>query len=133
MIDEVDVRGISLSRLDLEVRLHVTNPNFFGVIVRDVPFRLELLRESGEVLEIARGNAGRMKIPRNGSTRVTVPVSTDNSGLLFVLTDLLARNGASVSITGVVTVDCWITGWSFPFTRTMTVTPAMIAGLGQRR
>lgn len=132
-IDDLAVRGISLSHLDIEVRLRVTNPNFFGVVVRGVPFQLELHRERGETLEIAKGNVGRVKIPRKGSTLITVPVSTDNSGLLSVVTDLLTRHGASFSITGVATIDCWITGWSFPFTRDVAVTPAMIAGLGKNR
>lgn|GEM_PF-66664 len=128
-MEDIAFQGIFFSRLDHEIRLRLTNPNFFGVVVRQVPFRLELIRENGKTSEIARGTVGEVKIPRKGSVVVTIPISADHSGLLLTASDLPAHGGSALSVTGVATIDCLVTGWSFPFTRTVMVNPAMITGL----
>ena len=127
-VEDVAVRGISLSHLNLDVRIRITNPNILGVVVREVSFQLTLPREGDSPIPLAKGTMGEVKIPRKGSTDVAVPVSTSNTGLLSVILNLLGKGGAPVSITGVAKIDAGITTWSFPFTREMTITPAMITG-----
>lgn len=127
-IEDVAIRGISLSHLDLDVCIRVMNPNFLGVTVREVTFQITLPQNGMAPLQIAQGIMGETKIPRKGSIDVTVPVSTSNSGLLSVILNLIGRGDLPVSVTGVAKIDAGITTWSFPFTKEITITPAMITG-----
>ena len=131
-IDDLRIRSFSLSRLGLDVVIRVVNPNFFGVTVEELPFRITCRTGEGET-EIAAGTVNHVRIARSSETTVTVPVATDNAGFIRAIAAFLTQGAIPVTVTGVATIDCFVTSWCFPFTRSLTVTPEMVVDLAARK
>ena len=71
-LEEVRLRAISLSSLDLVVLIRVENQNPLGITLRELPFTV--LCSSGKSdQQIAAGNTGRVKIPAQGQHRPPGP------------------------------------------------------------
>ena len=125
-LEEVKVRALSLSSLELEVMIRVQNANALGVTLRELPFTV-LCNTGDHNQEIATGNTGRVKIPAHGSIALRLPVSTQNAALIGALATFVTRGGMQVTIQGTATIDCLIFGWSIPFLKTLPVTMAQLA------
>lgn len=125
-LEDVRVRKISLSSLDLEVTIRVENPNLIGITVRELPFTV-LCSAGNQNQEIAKGNTGRVKIPQKGSTVLRIPVTSQNAALIGALATFVTRGGMQVTIQGKATIDCILFGWSIPFSKILTVTMAQVA------
>jgi LEA14-like dessication related protein len=126
-IEDVKIQAVSLSRLRLDVIIRVENPNIFDIRVEKLPFQVLCRTGDGEI-EIASGEVKEVSIARKSDTVVSVPVVTDNAGCLRAITTLLKEGLVPVTVNGVATIDCLVTSWSFPFTKTITVTPEQILG-----
>jgi len=125
-LEDVRVRKLSLSSLDLEVTIRVENPNPLGITLRQLPFTVRC--SSGhQDTEIAAGNTGRIKIPARGSTVLRIPVTSRNAALLGALATFVTRGGIQVTIQGTATIDALLFGWSIPFSKTLPVTMAQVA------
>ena len=125
-LEDVRVRKISLSSLDLEVAICVENPNLIGITVRELPFTV-LCSAGDQNREIATGNTGRVKIPAKGSTVLRIPVTSQNAALIGALATFITRGGMQVMIQGTAIIDCILFGWSIPFSKTLKVTMAQVA------
>ena len=125
-LEDVRVRKISLSSLDLEVTIRVENPNLIGITVRELPFTV-LCSAGDQNREIATGNTGRVKIPAKGSTVLRIPVTSQNAALIGALATFVTRGGMQVTIQGTANIDCILFGWSIPFSKTLKVTMAQVA------
>ncbi|MDO8872527.1 MAG: LEA type 2 family protein [Methanoregula sp.] len=125
-LEEVKLRALSLSSLELEVMIRVQNSNSLGVTLRELPFTV-LCSAGDQNQEIATGNTGRVKIPARGSTVLRMPVTSQNAALIGALATFVTRGGMQVTIQGTATIDCILFGWSIPFTKTLAVTMAQVA------
>jgi LEA14-like dessication related protein len=133
-LDEVKLRAITLSSLELDVAIRVQNANPIGVTLRELPFSV-ICQAGNRETEIAAGNTGRVKIAARDSTVVHIPVSSQNAALVSALAAFVTRGGVQVTIKGTAIIDCLLFGWSIPFTKTLPVTMEQVADslAGQKR
>jgi len=120
-LEEVKIHKLSLSSLELDVTIRVQNKNPLGVTLRELPFTV-LCRDAERTREIARGNTGRVKIAAGDSSLLHVPVKSENAILIGALAAFVTRGSVHVTIKGTAIIDCFLFGWSVPFTKTMPVT-----------
>ena len=126
-LEEVWLRRISLSSLDLEVVIRMENPNPLGITLHELPFTV--LCSSGKTdRELARGNTGRVTIAARGSTLLRIPVCSQNAALIGALATFVTRGGVQVTIRGTATIDALLFHWSIPFEKTLPVTMEQVAG-----
>ena len=125
-LEDVRVRKISLSSLDLEVTICVENPNLIGITLRQLPFTV-MCSSGNRDQEIAAGNTGRIKIPARGNTLLRIPITSRNAALIGALATFVTRGGMKVTIQGTAIIDCLLFGWSIPFSKTLPVTMAQVA------
>lgn len=126
-LEDIRLRKISLSSLDLELSVRVENPNLLGITLRELPFTV--LCSSGRTeQQLASGNPGRMKIAANGSTVLHIPVTSQNATLVSALATFVMRGGVQVIVRGTATIDAVLFCWSVPFEKTLPVTMEQVAG-----
>ena len=125
-LEDVRLRAISLSSLDLEVMIRVENPNPLGITLRELPFSALFNSGKGD-LELAKGNIGQVNIAARGSTLLRVPVTSQNIALIRALTTFFTKGGMQVTIRGSAVIDAVLRGWSVPFEKTVPVTMEKIA------
>lgn len=126
-LEEVKIKALSLSSLELEVLIRVQNANALGVTLRELPFAV-LCSTGDHHQEIATGNTGRVKIPARDSTVIHIPVISRNAAFIGALATFVTHGGIQVTIQGTAIIDCLLFGWSIPFSKTVPVTIARIAG-----
>jgi LEA14-like dessication related protein len=124
VLEGVNVRALTLSALELELIIRVTNPNIFAVTLRDVPFTVSCGIGEKEQ-DLATGNAGNVKIPGNGSMVLTVPVSARNREIIQAVTSFVAEGGIVVTVRGTAVVDFIVTR-PIPFTKSFRLTPRQL-------
>jgi LEA14-like dessication related protein len=125
-LEDVRLLKVSLSSLDLKVAIRVENPNPLGITLRELPFTV--LCSSGQTdQQLASGNTGRVKIARNGSTVLRIPVTSQNAALIRALATFVTKGGVRVTIRGTATIDAVLFGWSIPFSKTLPVTLTEVA------
>jgi len=124
-LEDVRVRKISLTSLDLDVMIRVENPNPVGITLRQLPFTV-MCSSGNRDQEIAAGNTGRVKIPAQGSTVLRIPTTSQNVALIGALATFVTKGGIQVTIQGKATIDCLLFGWSIPFSKTLPVTMAEV-------
>ena len=125
-LEDVRVRKITLTSLDLDVMIRVENPNPIGITLRQLPFTV-MCSSGNRDQEIAAGNTGRVKIPAQGSTVLRIPTTSQNAALIGALATFVTKGGIQVTIHGKATIDCLLFGWSIPFSKTLPVTIAHVA------
>jgi LEA14-like dessication related protein len=125
-LEDVRLRHFTVSSLDLEVIIHVENPNPVGITLRELPFTIQC--SSGQTTQqLACGNTGRVKIARNGTTVLRIPVTSQNAALINAFGTFVIRGGVQVTILGMAIIDCILFGWSIPFSKTLPVTMTQVA------
>ena len=125
-LDDVRVRAISLSSLNLEVTIRVENPNSLGITLRQLPFTV-MCSSGNREQEIARGNTGRVKIAARGSTVLRIPTTSQNTAIIGALATFFTQGGVQVTIQGTATIDAVLFGWSIPFKKTLPVMMEQVA------
>jgi len=125
-LDDVRVRAISLSSLNLEVTIRVENPNSLGITLRQLPFTV-MCSSGNREQEIACGNTGRVKIAARGSTVLRIPTTSQNTAIIGALATFFTRGGVQVTIQGTATIDAVLFGWSIPFKKTLPVMMEQVA------
>ena len=133
-LEDVQLRSLSVSSLELDVAIRVQNKNPFGVTLKELPFKV-LCKDCETTREIATGNTGRVTIPAHGSILLSVPVKSDNAVLLAALAALASQGSVRVTIKGTAVIDCVLFHWSIPFTKDLPVTMDQVvkaAGGGKR-
>jgi len=129
-LEDVQLGSLSVSSLELDVAIRVQNKNPFGVTVKEVPFKV-LCKDCETTRLVATGNTGRVTIPANNSTLITVPVKSDNAILLAALAALASQGNVTVTIRGTAVVDCVLFHWSIPFSKDLPVTMDQIVKAAQ--
>ena len=125
-LEEVWLRKISLSSLDLEVMIRVENNNPLGITLRELPFTVTCSAgHTGH--ELAAGNTGRVEIAARSSTLLRVPVTSHNDALIGALATFVMKGGVNVTIRGTAVIDAILLHWSVPFEKTMPVTMEQVA------
>jgi len=125
-LEEVKLRKLTLSSLELDVAIRVQNANPLGVTLKGLPFSVQCRAGDHDEL-IAAGNTGRVKIAARDSTLLHIPVRSKNAALIGALAAFVARGRMDVTIEGEAVIDCLLFGWSVPFTKTMPVTMELVA------
>ena len=125
-LDDVSVRSVSLSSLNLDVAIRVQNPNLFGVTLRELPFKV-LCRDADTIRQVGAGNTGRVKIAAKSGTLLHVPVKSDNAILIGALAAFVCQGSVQVTIKGRAVIDCILFNWTIPFSKTIPVTVAQVA------
>ena len=126
-LEEVRLRKISFSSLDLDVAIRVDNPNPLGITLHELPFAV--LCSSGESgRELADGNTGRATIAARGSTLLRIPVTSHNNALIAALATFVMKGGVNVTIRGTAIIDAVLFHWLVPFEKTSPVTMEQVAG-----
>ncbi|MGA2918379.1 LEA type 2 family protein [Methanoregula sp.] len=125
-LEDVKLRTLSLSSLELDVAIRVQNANPLGVTLRELPFTV-LCYAGDRELQIAAGNMGRVKIAARDSTLLHVPVRSQNAALIGALAAFVTRGSVQVTITGTAIIDCLLFGWSVLFSKSLPVTIEQIA------
>lgn len=77
--------------------------------------------------QLASGNTGRVKIARDGSTVLRIPVMLQNAALIRALATFVTKGGVQVTIWGTATIDAVLFALSIPFLKTLPVTLAEVA------
>ena len=125
-LEEVRLRKVSLSSIELEVLIRVENQNPLGITLRELPFTV--LCSSGSAgQQLAYGNTGRVKIAARGSTQLCVPVRSQNIALIGALAAFVTKGGVLVTIRGTAVIDAILFGWEVPFEKTLPVTMEQVA------
>ena len=101
------------------------NNNPVGVTLRELPFTV-LCRAGDRNTQIATGNTGRVKIAARGSTLLHVTVSSQNAALIGALATFVTRGEVQVTIQGTAIIDCFLFGWSIPFSKSLPVTMGQV-------
>jgi LEA14-like dessication related protein len=127
MLDEVRLKRISLSSLDLVVTIRVDNPNPLGITLHELPFTVRCSTGKGDT-ELATGNTGRAAIAARGSTRLSIPVTSRNAALVAALATFVMKGGVQVTVRGTAVIDALLFSWKVPFEKTMPVTMEQVAG-----
>jgi len=125
-LEDVRLRTLSISSLELDVAIRVENNNPLGVTLRELPFTV-LCQDADRTREIARGNTGKVQIAAKDSTLLHVPVTSENTILIGALAAFVTRGKVQVTIRGTAIIDCILFGWSVPFTKTIPVTMEQVA------
>lgn len=120
-LNDVKLRNLSLSSLELDVAIRVQNNNPFGVTLRELPFTV-LCQAGDRNMQIAMGNTSRVKIAARGSTLLNIPVTSENAILIGALAVFMTHGNVQVTIKGTAIIDCFLFGWSVPFSKTLPVT-----------
>ena len=126
-LEEVRLKRISLTSLDLVVAIRVDNPNPLGITLHELPFTVRCSTAKGET-ELASGNTGRAAIAASGSTLIPVPVTSRNAALIAALATFVLKGGVQVTIRGTAVIDAFLFHWSIPFEKTVPVTVEQVAG-----
>ena len=125
-LEDVRLRTLSISSLELDVAIRVENNNPLGVTLRELPFTV-LCQDADRTREIAHGNTGKVQIAAKDSTLLHVPVTSENTILIGALAAFVTRGKVQVTIRGTAVIDCILFGWSVPFTKTVPVTMEQVA------
>ena len=126
-LEEVWLRKISLSSIDLEVVIRVENNNPLGISLRELPFTV--MCSAGHTgHELATGNTGQVSIAARNSTLIKVPVVSHNDALIGALATFVMKGGVNVTIRGTAVIDAILLHWAVPFEKTMPVTMEQVAG-----
>lgn len=126
-LEDVRLRTLSLTSLDLEVTIRVENRNPLGITLRELPFTI--LCSSGHTeQQLASGNTGRVTIAARGSTVLRIPVRSQNAALISALATFVTKGSVQVTVRGAATIDAVLFYWSVPFEKTLPVTMEQIAG-----
>ncbi|MDG6256984.1 MAG: LEA type 2 family protein [Methanomicrobiaceae archaeon] len=121
-VDGIAVENVSLSALDLSVRLTVSNPNPVGATLDDVSFDLYFL-DGGEQKFLAHGERDGFEIRPGGDTTVAIPVRVDNLRLVQTVLALFRDGAVTFRVSGSATVDFGVVAFEdTPFTREVEVT-----------
>jgi LEA14-like dessication related protein len=126
-LEDIRLRKVSLSSLDLDVAIRLQNPNPLGITLRELPFTV-LCRCGHTDQQLASGNTGRVKIAGNSATLLHIPVTSQNTALIGALATFVTNGGVQVTIRGTAIVDAIIFSWSVPFEKTLPVTMEQVAG-----
>jgi len=126
-LEDIRIRKVSLSSLDLDVAIRLRNPNPLGITLRELPFTV--LCSSGHTeQQLASGNTGRVKIAANSTMVLHIPVTSQNTALISALATFVTKGGVQVTIRGTAVADAIMFGWSVPFEKTLPVTMELVAG-----
>jgi LEA14-like dessication related protein len=126
-LEDIRLRKVSLSSLDLDVAIRLQNPNLLGITLRELPFTV--MYSSGHTdQQLASGNTGRVKIAGNSIMVLHIPVTSQNAALISALATFVTKGGVQVTIRGTAIIDAIIFGWSVPFEKTLPVTMEQVAG-----
>jgi LEA14-like dessication related protein len=121
-VDGIAVENVSLSALDLTVRLTVSNPNPVGATLENVSFDLYFL-DGDESKFLAHGERTGFDIRPEGDTTVAIPVRVDNLRLAQTMLTLLREGAVTFRVSGSATVDFGVTTFEdIPFNREVEVT-----------
>jgi LEA14-like dessication related protein len=126
-LEEVRLRKVTLSSIDLDVMIRVENRNPLGITLRELPFFV-LCSSANAGQQLASGNTGRVKIAARGSTLLRVPVRSENAALIGALATFVTKGGVQVTIRGTAIIDAVLFGWEVPFAKTLPVTMEQVAG-----
>jgi LEA14-like dessication related protein len=133
-LEDIRLRKVSLSSLELDVTIRVENPNPLGITLRELPFTV--MCSSGHTdQQLACGNTGRVKITGMGCTVLHIPVTSQNAALISALATFVMKGGVQVTVRGTATIDAVLFCWSVPFEKMLPVTMELVAGslAGERK
>jgi LEA14-like dessication related protein len=120
-VDGIALENVSLSALDLSLRLTVTNPNPVGATLENVSFDLYFL-DSGEQKFLAHGERTGFEIRPDGDTTVAIPVRVDNVRLVQAMLAVLREGSLTFRVSGSATVDFGVATFEeVPFNRDVEV------------
>ncbi len=119
-VDGIAVENVSLSSIDLVLRLTITNPNPVGATLENISFDIYFL-EDGRQQFLAHGERGGFTIRPDGDTTIAIPVTVDNLGLVAAFLRLVQDGAVTFRVNGSGTFDFGITTFDVPFTRTFEV------------
>lgn len=120
-VDGIAVENVSLSALDLTVRLTVSNPNPVGATLENVSFDLYFL-DGGESKFLAHGEKTGFDIRPDGDTTVAIPVRVDNLRLVQATLAVLREGSITFRVSGSATVDFGVAVFEdVPFNRDVEV------------
>ncbi len=120
-VDGIALENVSLSALDLSVRLTVANPNPLGATLENVSFDLYFLDE-GEQKFLAHGERTGFEIRPDGDTTVAIPVRVDNLRLVQAMLAILREGSLTFRVSGSATVDFGVATFEdVPFNRDVEV------------
>lgn len=120
-VDGIALENVSLSAIDLSVRLTVSNPNPVGATLENVSFDLYFL-DGGEQKFLAHGERTGFDIRPEGDTTVTIPVRVNNLRLVQTVLALLRDGAVTFRVSGSATVDFGVTAFEdIPFNREVEV------------
>jgi LEA14-like dessication related protein len=95
------MKGLSFSKIDLELGVNVDNPNIFGFDMSKLDYRLNI-----EGQEVASGITDQVgQVPKKGKGTVTLPISLSFSGVASTLRSALTGQAVDCVVTGATTLN----------------------------
>jgi LEA14-like dessication related protein len=90
------VKGLSLSKVDLELGVNVDNPNIFGVDMSKLDYQINLAGQ-----QVATGSADNVaQVPKKGSGEIRLPISLSFSGVASALRSAIMGQSVDCAISG---------------------------------
>lgn len=119
-VKSIDVQHLSLSKLQLGIRIHLENPNSFALEVSSLDYRILAFSNvvgDGRLAE-------PVKLAAKASMDVTLPVNIDSEKVLMLAGRLLLhRLPAELELKGAMTVKTFIGSFDVDIDERHTITP----------
>ncbi len=111
-LNDVKLRGLTFSRVNVALDVSIQNPNTFELPVKAVDWELDLYGDQFAVGQAAVGE----NIPAQGSARISVPISIPYDRALSSAAKLLDGRDIAYELLGALTFDTPIGDLPISFT-----------------
>ncbi|MFO7967727.1 MAG: LEA type 2 family protein, partial [Archaeoglobaceae archaeon] len=113
-VDDVTVQDVSMSNLELDVRVIVNNPNPVGAQLTKVVFDMYYLKD-GQQNYLGHGEKQDIDIRKEGETTITIPTTIDNKQAISALVELAKEGSVTLKLSGSAYIDMKATNFEVPF------------------
>lgn len=117
-IENISLKGASLSEVDLLVSVSLENGNPFTISTKSIDFEI-FGRIDGNERKIGHGHYGEFQMPP-GRSCLDIPVIIKNMEIVRALSEILITSGIGLRISGNACIDLKITSLNVPFSEERT-------------
>ncbi len=113
-VSNINVRGITLQTLNLDVNIIIDNPNAVGANLTKIAFDMYYLQDS-QAKYLGHGEQYNVEVRPQGQTTVTVPVVVENQQVIRALMQAVRNGAITIKTSGSASLDLKVTTFEIPF------------------
>ncbi len=121
-VDGINVRGVTLQTLNLDVHVIVDNPNSVSANLTKITFDIYYL-EGSEPKYLGHGEKYNVDIKKEGQTSITIPVAIENQQAIKSLIEIARKGTVTIRVKGSADLDLKVTTYTISFEVDKQVTP----------